>query len=130
MGIPATALGTLTPAQIQAALDVASGIVDSYLRGRYLLPLQAWGKEITKATCLVAAFDVIDIRGRNSAAGADPALFEHYMITVEWLRGIQRRAVHPNVTPAFDPAPAYEQPMVITRSVINAAGGVGTNRGW
>lgn len=129
-GLPATALGTLTAAQQQAALDNASAEVDSYLRGRYPLPLQAWGAEITMATCVIAAYNVMNVRGYNPASGADVNLSDRYLNTIAWLRDVQKRAAHPNVTPAYDPAPIYAQPVVISSSVVDATGRTGPSRGW
>lgn len=130
VGLPATALGTLSPAQQQAALNTASDEVDSYLRGRYALPLQGWGNEIREATAAIATYKLMLVRGYNPESGADQNFAERYAMTISWLRDVQRRAAHPNVTPAVDPAPDYAQPVVISSSVVTAAGGVGPSRGW
>lgn len=129
-GLPATALGTLSVATIGAALDAASKTVDSYLRGRYALPLVAWGTEITEATAIIAAYSLMNVRGYNPASAADANLFDRYNSKILWLRDVQRQAAHPDVTPAASQSPSHDQPYVISSSVIDAAGRTATNRGW
>jgi len=130
-GLPATALGNLTVQQQQDALDTASDEVDSYLRGRYALPLQDWGVEIRKATCVLAAYELMAVRGYEPGAGADPVLQNRYNETIAWLNKVQRQAAHPNVTPAQNQVPDYNQPTVISSSVIDVfSGRRAANRGW
>jgi len=130
-GLPATALGALSPAQQNAALESASKVVDSYLRGRYALPLTAWGSEITEATCRIAAYNLLNVRGYNSAAGADENIAARYEQTILWLRDVQRQAAHPDVTPQASQTPNYDQPTVISSSVTSlATGATARNRGW
>lgn len=127
-GLPATALGSLTPAQQAAALEDASQEIDTYLRGRFPLPLLAWGADIRKATCVIAAYNAMGVRGYNPQAGADVIILTRYEQTIEWLRDVQRRAAHPNVT-VTEPATEYEQPLVITSSAVGG-GFTERNRGW
>jgi phage gp36-like protein len=130
-GLPATALGSITPVQKQALLDNATAFVDSFLRGRYSLPLLAWGVEITEATCVIAAYRAIfGLRGGNPAAGSDTSLSDRYQQTLDWLAAVQRRAAHPNVTAAADNSPTYDQPVVFSTSVVTQGGRVASTRGW
>lgn len=129
-GIPANALGGLTTAQQDAALDAASKRVDSYLRGRYGLPLIAWGVEITQATCVIAAYQLMHTRGYNPASGADVNIENRYHETIAWLEQVQRQAAHPDVTPQ-PAAPTYNRPTVISSSAIaTGSSRTGKNRGW
>ncbi len=129
-GLPATALGSLTPAQQQAALDNASALVDSYLRGRYALPLVAWGVEVTQATCALAAYYALSIRGFNPASGADTLIATRHEQALQWLERVQKRAAHPDVTPAAGNSPTYDQPLVLSSSVTTQGGRVAATRGW
>jgi phage gp36-like protein len=129
-GLPSTALGNLTPAQQQAALDNASALADSYFRGRYALPLLAWGAEVTEAVCVIASYKAMVVRGFSPAAGADSNLETRYLATLDWLGRVQRSAAHPNVTPSAAQSPTYDQPFVITSSVIDSNGRTATTRGW
>lgn len=130
-GIPATALGQLSTAQQDAALDAASKRIDSYLRGRYALPLVAWGIEITQAACVIAAYQLMNTRGYNPAAGADVNIADRYHETIAWLEQVQRQAAHPDVTPSPSQTPNMNRPTVISSSAVaTGSGRTGTNRGW
>jgi len=129
-GLPATALGTLTLVQQQAALDNASALADSFFRGRYDLPLLAWGPEVTEAVCVIAAYKALAVRGFNPASGADINLASRYQQALAWLGNVQRKAAHPNVTPSAAQSPTYDQPFVSSSSVVSQNGRVATNRGW
>lgn len=130
-GLPATALGALSSTVQQNALDEASSMIDSYLRGRYVLPLVAWGTEITQAACRIGAYNLLSVRGYNPAAGADVNIRDRYMDTVTWLGQVQRQAAHPNVTPSADPSNSMQQPQVVSSSVVYVTtGGTAPTRGW
>lgn len=130
-GLPASALGAVTTLQQQDALDSAAGTVDSYLRGRYQLPLLSpIPVEITEATCRVAAWRIMSIRGFNPLAPGDVVVRDAYMDTVAWLNKVQRQAAHPNVVTA-DTSGNHNQPTVISSSVAYLNnGGTLPNRGW
>ena len=132
-GLPATALQSPNlPVQVQqAALDDASAIADSYLRGRYSLPLLAWGTDLTQAVCRIAAYNLLSVRGYNPAAAADVNIRDRYTDAIDWLNKVQRQAVHPNVTPQPSQTPQYNQPFVTSFSVISTATGQkAPQRGW
>lgn len=130
-GAPEKSFGQLTDDQKNNELEASSRYVDTFLRGRYSLPLIAWGVEITEATCKVAAYNLMNVRGYNPASGADANLQLRYQETVNWLRLIQKQQAHPDVTPQPDNTPNYNQPTVISSSVVDlATGATATNRGW
>ena len=132
-GLPATALQSPNlPVQVQnAALSDASDIADSYLRGRYSLPLIAWGSELTQAVCRIAAYNLLSVRGYNPGASADVNIRDRYVDAIDWLNKVQRQAVHPNVTPQPNQTPNFNQPFVTSFSVISTATGQkAPQRGW
>ena len=132
-GLPPTALQSPNlPVQVvQGALNDASDIADSYLRGRYALPLLAWGTELTQAVCRIAAYNLLSVRGYNPAAAADVNIRDRYTDALDWLNKVQRQAVHPNVTPQPSQTPQYNQPFVTSFSVISTATGQkAPQRGW
>lgn len=109
--LPATALSTTTaPQQLQACID-ASEMADSYIRGRYTLPLLAWGSDVRMYTAWVACYLLMSGRGFNSGAGADRNIVDRYYLAVGnpgapgsgWFPGIQRNSIHPDVTPTIPP---------------------------
>jgi phage gp36-like protein len=130
-GCPATSLGALSTDQQNAALSSASEVVDSYLRGRFSLPLTAWGVDITEATCRIAAYNLMNIRGYNPASAADVNLLDRYTAAISWLRDVQRQAAHPNVTPQQAATPDWVQPFVYSTSVVDVStGATAARRGW
>jgi phage gp36-like protein len=130
-GLPATARGNLTDDQINGALTSASGTADSKLRGVYSLPLLAWGSELTKYTCWIAAYELMTgVRGYNPAAGADPGIENRYVYAMTELDKVQRKATFLDVTPSPGQSPTYDQPLVISSSVVDMSGRTASNRGW
>lgn len=130
-GLPSTAIGNLTPTQVSAALTEASSRVDSFLRGRFALPLVAWETDITQATCAIAAYNLLSIRGYNPGSGADVNIRDRYLDTLRWLSQVQKNMAHPNITPAAAQSAGYAQPNITTSSVISLSSGrTARNRGW
>jgi phage gp36-like protein len=130
-GAPQKAFGQLTNGQILGALESASRDVDTYLRGRFSLPLSAWDSSITESTCRIAAYNLLSIRGYNPASGSDVNVKDRYDQTMSWLNKVQKQQAHPNVTPAQIDTPDYNQPVVISSSVVDLSTGLRrTNRGW
>lgn len=123
--IPAATVGLSTPAQqIQACLD-ATEEADSYLRGRYALPLQSWGNDLTRYTAYIAVYLLMTgAVGLAPQAGADSNITTNYYRAVGWpdrpgtgwFPGIQRQQVHPDVTPSVaQPGdPVHDVPQVFT----------------
>jgi phage gp36-like protein len=122
--IAAAALSPIaTGVQDQACID-ASSTVDSYLRGRYALPLSAWGTDLRRYTAWVAIYYLMSGRGFSPQGGADRQITERYYMAVGdpskpgsgWLPGVQRQSIHPDVTPAqAQPGdPVHDVPQVIT----------------
>lgn len=94
--------------QDQACID-ASEEADSYMRGRYALPLLAWGSDVRRYVAYMACYSVSVTIGFRPEAGADRLIVERYYQAVGWpdrpgtgwFPGIQRQAIHPDVTPSI-----------------------------
>lgn len=121
---PAAVLAGTTSAQQTQACQDATEQADSYLRGRYALPLLAWGSDVKMYTAYIAVYRLRSMVGFNSRAGSDSNIVERYYQAVGdpgkpgtgWFPGIQRQAIHPDVTPAT-PSPGsatYDLPQVAT----------------
>ncbi len=133
VGMPAQALGSLSPLQVATALQSASDKLDSYFRGRYgngpSPLLLTWDTEVTKAVAKMASYELLGLRGVKpdkprpfAAENAD---------AVQWCRDVQRQQAHPLVTVAAAPLAGSVQPNLVSSSVINLATGArGPNRGW
>ena len=116
-GINPISLEDVSTPQQTAACQQASELADSYMRGRYALPLQAWGGDITFRTAQIAVWMILKARGVNPDAGADSYWQTEYNDAIRWFEGVQRQSVHPDVTPA-SPSPGnatYDLPQVITQ---------------
>lgn len=127
---PAAVLDLFTTNQKdQACLD-ATQEADSYMRGRFQLPLVAWGNDLKRYTAAIALYLLSQQLGFAPQAGADRLIVERYYSAVGWpdrpgtgwFPGIQRQSIHPDVTPtlASPGNPVYDLPQVQTAQL----------RGW
>jgi hypothetical protein len=129
--LPAATLNLATSdQQDQACLD-ASELLDNFLRGRYALPLTAWGNDIVRYAAKIAIYLLLDGPiGWASQAGSDANIKTGYYEVVGWPDkpgtgfgpAIQRQALHPDVTPTVaQPGDAiHDVPQVFTN----------VQRGW
>jgi len=110
------ALQDVSIAEQTSACQQASEIADSYMRGRYALPLAAWGRDITYRVAIVAVYLLLSARGYDPGAGADSRIRANYEDAILWFEGIQRQSVHPDVTPAVGQPgdPIHDVPQVFT----------------
>lgn len=95
LGLPAGALTSVPTDSQDAQLAAASSFVDGYLAKRFTLPLSAWGDDVTRATCAVAAWDSLTVRGFNPNSPADVAVRMRYEDIVRWLEKVASGAVVP-----------------------------------
>lgn len=124
--LPPLAVRNVSTSVQQAELDAASDVADSYLRGRYALPLSApYPTDLVRHVCYVAAFNLIASIGFNPAAGADQLIRQRYYEavgnpqvpgSVGWFGRVQRQEIHPAVIPAVaQPGdPVHDLPQVST----------------
>lgn len=98
-GLPPEAIQGIADPTLQAELDAASTLADSYLRGRYALPLISYDVELTMQVCYIAAYNIMAARGYNPEQGADTIYENRWKLAVAWLRSVQRQEIHPNVQP-------------------------------
>lgn len=94
--------------QQQACLDAAEE-ADSYIRGRFTLPLLAWGNDLTRYTAYIAIYLLMSGPIGWGATGGNPDqnITTNYYRAVGWpdrpgtgwFPGIQRQAIQPDVTP-------------------------------
>lgn len=133
LGLPASALATLTPAQISATLQAASDFADTFFRARWganSVPLLAWDTSVTEAVARIATLRLLRIRGYSPSSTADQRFQLGYDEAVDWLNKVQRQQAHPLVTLAQN-AVAPVSPQLISSSVVNLASGkTSGNRGW
>lgn len=128
--LPAPVLALTTIDQQNQACADASEEADSYMRGRFEMPLLAWGSDVVRYTSWMACYLLVQLIGYAPQAGSDENLSDRYWRAVGggpnnysgWFPDIQRQRVHPDVTPTLPSPgnPVYDLPQV--RS--------GQPRGW
>ncbi len=137
-GLPQTALGSRTVADVQSALDAASSDMDDAFRGRFPLPLSAVGLSVSKRCVYLARYAFMGGRGFDPQSDADKEIVSKAKEAETWLDKVQRRVIFPDVTSdpsarvptTLDPAGAA-QPNAISFSVIDVTTGqTACNRGW
>lgn len=119
---PAATLSLATVAQQQQACLDATEEADSYIRGRYQLPLLAWGNDVTRYTAYIAWYLLMGTIGWAPQAGADANVTTNYYRAVGWpdrpgtgwFPGIQRQSIEPDVTPSIPVGedPGHDGPQV------------------
>ena len=92
-GMPAVALAKVDAAALPEALEQASELIDSYIRGRYTLPLSNWGGDLRRACIVVAVYDLLSLRG-YTPAGEDDNVRLRYLDVLKWLEGVRDEKIH------------------------------------
>ena len=134
--LPAATLALATAAQQLQACNDATEEADSYLRGRFALPLLSWGSDVTRMTAYIACYLLaMGPIGMAPQSGSDSNITQNYYRAVGWpdrpgtgwFPGVQRQAIQPDVTPST-PQPGdavHDVPQVFT----SIQRGWGTPRG-
>lgn len=94
LGVRSAALTGISSADQQQALEAASRVADSYLQARYKPPLSAWGQDLTRAVAIIAAYDLLAVRG-FAPEGVDEHLRLRHEDALRWLRDVSLGAVTP-----------------------------------
>jgi phage gp36-like protein len=123
-GVSDQALDGIPVEKQRARIRAASDLIDSYLRQRYTLPLQAFGDDIREACEVIAAHELI-FGTRGASPDDDSALSKRYDKKIRWLEQIAAGKVTPDITDSSPgagagPAVAPGKPRVISAS----------SRGW
>jgi phage gp36-like protein len=126
--LPVAVLKLATEAQQdQACLD-ATEEADSYIRGRFQLPLLAWGNDLRRYTAYVAIYLLMSgpIGWAATNGSPDENIRTNYYRAVGWpdrqgtgwFPGIQRQAIQPDVTPSTPVGadPVHDAPQVSSQA--------------
>lgn len=96
---------------IEAQLQAASSICDSYIASQFTLPLvtepQGWDMSLVMATCNIAAYLLYCQYGFNPAAPADKYIQDRYQSAIAWLEQIRDKLIFPNWTDSTGDTPAF-----------------------
>lgn len=94
LGLPERALAGIPQEALEAALEGASRLADSYLQARYRLPLSAWGADLRRAVAILAAYDILSVRG-FAPEGPDEHLRLRAEDAIRWLEGVAKGLITP-----------------------------------
>jgi phage gp36-like protein len=123
LGLPAAALDGATDTSDWR--DSAQGTIDSYLRGRYRLPLVApYPPEIIETECKLAAYSFISVRGFDPTEGANINVAARYKEAMTWLRALSEGKVNLAVEADQTATRAEGGPIVSSRA-RGRVGGLG-----
>lgn len=128
-GVNAEALELLPDAENQTPpIVAASGMIDSYLRQQFTLPLIRWGGDITRACAIIAAWDIIRVRGLKPGENPeDNAIYLAYKEVLRWLELVAAGKVAPDVVDSDTTTPTPGAPSGAARIASNTQRGYFTN---
>jgi phage gp36-like protein len=86
LGLIGGALVNVSTATQDAVLLAASAIADSYLQSAFVLPITAWGQDLVRAVCTIAAYDLLTSRGFGMVQGPDENIRKRYEDALSWLQ--------------------------------------------
>ncbi len=101
LGLPPDALDALdsrVPGSVARALDAASTLADGYLRARYVLPLAAYGDDLTQAVCAVAAASLMTTLGLDPESPMAALIRERAREARRWFEMVAAKRIHPSIT--------------------------------
>ena len=108
-----------------AQLLRASELIDGYLRDQFALPLVSWGADIVQATCDIAAYRLVCLRGFNPEK--DGLYKDNFDAAVRWCENVAKGIVAPDVVDGTSGATPGKQadptaPLAYSPNPINSSG--------
>jgi len=129
-GMPQTALGSKTVADVQSALDVSSSEMDDYFRGRFPLPLASVGISVSRRCVAIAVNTFLGGRGFSPVTGADQQIIANLAAAEKWCDEVQRRVKFPDIVvdpsarmPTSLDVSGSAQPIVLSSSCVDVSTG-------
>lgn len=104
-GLSSLAVSGVSDAQILASLAAASDEASGYLAAQYELPLISWGYDLRRAVSVLAAADIMAVRGYSNTE-ADARLEERAKAVREWLSKVASGLV--SLTQVVDSSPSTQ----------------------
>ena len=123
-GVNAEAIADLNAELITPVIVAVSDEIDTYLRQQYVLPLSRWGSDITKAAAVMAAWEIISVRGFKPGENIeDSPLRLRYEDTLKWLKMVAAGTVAPDVDDSDTSTPTAGAPAGAARVTSNSQRG-------
>lgn len=76
--------------KVNTALEDATALINSYIRGRYLVPIASPPKDIVRAACVIARHDLADTERSSPSDEMTKGKAE----VIKWLENIAKEIVH------------------------------------
>lgn len=116
-GLPLVAMGSVSVATQQRVLDGRNDYADDKFRARYRLPLLTpYPDSLKLHICMLAAWDLLMIRGYNPGAAADVNIATRGEMALKWFDDVERQRAHPAVIESSGAGtPSYAAPQVISK---------------
>lgn len=87
------------PENLTPAIEARSAFIDSYLNLKFTLPILVWGADLKECCAVLAAWDVISVRGfKPDENPEDHPLRIRYEDMIKWLESIRDGELIPVVT--------------------------------
>lgn len=93
---------TVDVEKIERALTDVSGVIDGYIRGRYLVPIASPPVEIVRAACVLARYELAQGEHMEPSEEMSKARKE----TITWLENISKELINLDVPAALASGPA------------------------
>jgi len=118
LGLPLVAMGSVSVGTQQRVLDARNDFADDKFRARYRLPLVApFPASLVQNVCMLAAWDILMIRGYNPSAAADVNIAARGEMALAWFNDVERQRAHPNVIESGGGDPSYDAPLVVSKAL-------------
>jgi phage gp36-like protein len=132
VGIPSAALANVDLSTIEAHLEDASDLIDTYLRSQHTLPLASpYPRSITNACITIASYTFLTWRG-HSPIEYDEQYRARYDDALDWLRMLAKGEV--SLSPAADATPTVNEGAARVQTGgserVGGSGTAGESRGW
>ena len=99
VGLSATLTAPVPSGDITAALDRASSWCDGYLRKAYTLPIIGTTGDLTRAVCMIAAWDIMSAQiGFDPEAAANAIWRLRYEDALRWLTDVAAGRIDAGLT--------------------------------
>ncbi len=118
-GLPLVAMGSVLVTTQQRVLDARNDYADDKFRARYRLPLlEPYPESLKLNVCMLAAWDLLMIRGYNPSAAADVNIAARGEMALKWFDDVERQRAHPDVRESSGvDTPSYAAPLVISKAL-------------
>ncbi len=137
LALTPAAAARFSASAINAQLQAASSLVDSYIVSQFTLPLQTdpqgWDMSLTRSVCIIAAYLLYVQYGFNPSASADQLIVERYKSELEWLTQIRDKKIFPQWVDSGSTAVGSDEggPFVISDEPVGFTGrGLRSSSNW